>query len=178
MLLIFLVGYRLKGRDVFHAGIGTHYITSDKVHTLNTIHTCLYTITWSLCLIIRYHSSQHHYILYQHTTLIQSKMWSILIIVRYVYIHILTQVCMRSVDETIWINIILCALQYCYISMRPFILNWNTTFGNIVLYSRDKWLTWDIVFCCHKVCYIPNAYYVLSSLRIHLILISPFKTKC
>ena len=34
--LSFLVGCRLKGRDVFHAGIGTHYITSDKVHTLNT----------------------------------------------------------------------------------------------------------------------------------------------
>ena len=32
------VGCRLKGRDVFHAGIGTHYVTSDKVCELFVIY--------------------------------------------------------------------------------------------------------------------------------------------
>jgi len=28
---VFLPGHRLKGRDVTHAGIATHFITKDKV---------------------------------------------------------------------------------------------------------------------------------------------------
>jgi len=28
---VFLPGHRLKGRDVMHAGIATHFITKDKV---------------------------------------------------------------------------------------------------------------------------------------------------
>ena len=28
------VASRLKGKDAFHAGVGTHYVTSDKVHNL------------------------------------------------------------------------------------------------------------------------------------------------